>query len=79
MATASPVPGRLLGATEDGGEVAGFSSYGKVDVVVPGDCVAVAVVPGFDQDRDCPGDNLPGVAFNSGTSLRPRSSPGCWP
>jgi Subtilase family len=58
-----------VGATDDGGEVADFSSYGKVDVVAPGDCVAVAVVPGFDQDRGCPGDNRDGVAFNSGTSF----------
>ena len=58
-----------VGATDDGGQVADFSSYGKVDVVAPGDCVAVAVVPGFDQDRGCPGDNLDGVAFNSGTSF----------
>jgi hypothetical protein len=58
-----------VGATDDGGQVAGFSSYGKVDVVAPGDCVAVAVVPGFVQDRGCPGDNLGGVAFNSGTSF----------
>jgi Subtilase family len=63
-------PGVLsVGATDDGGEVAGFSSYGKVDLVAPGDCVAVAVVPGFDQDHGCPGGNLPGVAFNSGTSF----------
>jgi hypothetical protein len=58
-----------VGATDDGGEVAGFSSYGKVDVVAPGDCVAVAEVPGFDQDHGCPGDTLGGVAFNSGTSF----------
>jgi len=58
-----------VSATDDGGQVAGFSSYGKVDVVAPGDCVAVAEVPGFDQDHGCPGDNLDGVAFNSGTSF----------
>jgi hypothetical protein len=58
-----------VGATDDGGQIAGFSSYGKVDVVAPGDCVAVAVVPGFDQDRGCPGDSRDGVAFNSGTSF----------
>jgi Subtilase family len=58
-----------VGATDDGGEIAGFSSYGKVDVVAPGDCVAVAEVPGFSQDRGCPGDGLGGVAFNSGTSF----------
>ena len=58
-----------VGATDDGGQVADFSSYGKVDVVAPGDCVAVAVVPGFDQDRGCPGDTRDGVAFNSGTSF----------
>jgi hypothetical protein len=58
-----------VGATDDGGEIAGFSSYGKVDVVAPGDCVAVAEIPGFLQDRGCPGDNLEGVAFNSGTSF----------
>ena len=58
-----------VGATDDAGQVAGFSSYGKVDVVAPGDCVAVAEVPGFDQDRGCPGDGLDGVAFNSGTSF----------
>jgi hypothetical protein len=58
-----------VGATDDGGQIAGFSSYGKVDVVAPGDCVAVAEVPGFLQDRGCPGDNLAGVAFNSGTSF----------
>jgi hypothetical protein len=58
-----------VGATDDGGQVADFSSYGKVDVVAPGDCVAVAVVPGFDQDRGCPGDSRDGVAFNSGTSF----------
>ena len=63
-------PGVLsVGATDDGGQIADFSSYGKVDVVAPGDCVAVAVVPGVDQDRGCPGDNLDGVAFNSGTSF----------
>ena len=58
-----------VGATDDGGQIAGFSSYGKVDVVAPGDCVAVAEVPGFSQDRGCPGDTLEGVAFNSGTSF----------
>ncbi|HJU01777.1 MAG TPA: S8 family serine peptidase, partial [Actinomycetes bacterium] len=58
-----------VGATDDSGQIAGFSSYGKVDVVAPGDCVAVAEVPGFSQDRGCPGDNLDGVAFNSGTSF----------
>jgi hypothetical protein len=58
-----------VGATDDGGQIAGFSSYGKVDVVAPGDCVAVAEVPGFLQDRGCPGDDLAGVAFNSGTSF----------
>jgi hypothetical protein len=58
-----------VGATDDGGQIAGFSSYGKVDVVAPGDCVAVAEVPGFLQDRGCPGDDLEGVAFNSGTSF----------
>ena len=58
-----------VGATDDGGQIAGFSSYGKVDVVAPGDCVAVAEIPGFLQDRGCPGDNLEGVAFNSGTSF----------
>src|SRR5215204_3433244 len=58
-----------VGATDDGGQVAEFSSYGKVDVVAPGDCVAVTEVPGFDQDRGCPGDNRDGVAFNSDTSF----------
>jgi len=58
-----------VGATDDGGQIAGFSSYGKVDVVAPGDCVAVAAIPGFLQDRGCPGDDLEGVAFNSGTSF----------
>ncbi|MET0834139.1 MAG: S8 family serine peptidase [Actinomycetota bacterium] len=58
-----------VGATDDGGQIADFSSYGKVDVVAPGDCVAVAEVPGVDQDRGCPGDNRDGVAFNSGTSF----------
>jgi hypothetical protein len=58
-----------VGATDDGGQIADFSSYGKVDVVAPGDCVAVAVVPGFGQDRGCPGDSRDGVAFNSGTSF----------
>jgi hypothetical protein len=58
-----------VGATDDGGQVAGFSSYGKVDVVAPGDCVAVAELPGFLQDRGRPGDDLEGVAFNSGTSF----------
>jgi subtilisin family serine protease len=58
-----------VGATDDGGQIADFSSYGKVDVVAPGDCVAVAEVPGVDQDRGCPGDNRDGVAFNRGTSF----------
>jgi hypothetical protein len=58
-----------VGATDDGGQIAGFSSYGKVDMVAPGDCVAVAEIPGFLQDRGCPGDDLEGVAFNSGTSF----------
>jgi subtilisin family serine protease len=58
-----------VGATDDGGQIAGFSSYGKVDVVAPGDCVAVAELPGHLQDRGCPGDALEGVAFNSGTSF----------
>jgi Subtilase family len=58
-----------VGATDDEGRVAGFSSFGKVDVVAPGDCVAVAEVAGFDQDRGCPGDGTAGVAFNSGTSF----------
>jgi hypothetical protein len=58
-----------VGATDDGGQIADFSSYGKVDVVAPGDCVAVAEIPGVDQDRGCPGDNRDGVAFNSGTSF----------
>jgi len=38
-------------------------------VVAPGDCVAVVELPGFDQDRGCPGDAEAGVAFNSGTSF----------
>jgi hypothetical protein len=58
-----------VGATDDAGEIAGFSSFGKVDVVAPGDCVAVVELPGFDQDRGCPGDAGAGVAFNSGTSF----------
>ncbi|HJW64613.1 MAG TPA: S8 family serine peptidase, partial [Actinomycetes bacterium] len=58
-----------VGATDDAGEIAGFSSFGKVDVVAPGDCVAVVELPGFDQDRGCPGDAEAGVAFNSGTSF----------
>jgi hypothetical protein len=58
-----------VGATGAGGRVADFSSYGKVDVVAPGECVAVAEVAGFAQDRGCPGDRRPGVAFNSGTSF----------
>ena len=58
-----------VGATDDAGEIAGFSSFGKVDVVAPGDCVAVVELPGFDQDRGCPGDDGAGVAFNSGTSF----------
>jgi Subtilase family/Fervidolysin N-terminal prodomain len=63
-------PGVLsVGATDDAGRVADFSSFGKVDVVAPGECVAVAVVAGFNQDRGCPHDNLTGVAFNSGTSF----------
>jgi hypothetical protein len=63
-------PGVLsVGATDADGRVADFSSFGKVDVVAPGECVAVAVVAGFNQDRGCPHDNLPGVAFNSGTSF----------
>ena len=58
-----------VGATDDGGQIAGFSSYGKVDVVAPGDCVAVTEIPGVDQGRGCPGDDRDGVAFNSGTSF----------
>jgi hypothetical protein len=58
-----------VGATDAAGQIAGFSSFGKVDVVAPGECVAVAEVAGFDQDRGCPGDHLGGVAFNSGTSF----------
>jgi hypothetical protein len=68
-----------VGATDDGGEIADFSSYGKVDVVAPGDCVAVAVVPGFSQDRGCPGDSRDGVAFNSGTSFSAPVVSGTWP
>src|SRR4029450_5989392 len=49
-------PGGIsAGATDDGGQVAGFSSYGKVDVVAPGDCVAVTELPGADQDGGRPG------------------------
>jgi hypothetical protein len=63
-------PGVLsVGATDAGGRIADFSSYGKVDVVAPGQCVAVAEVAGFAQDRGCPGDSRRGVAFNSGTSF----------
>jgi hypothetical protein len=58
-----------VGATDADGRVADFSSFGKVDVVAPGECVAVAVVAGFNQDRGCPHDDLAGVAFNSGTSF----------
>jgi hypothetical protein len=58
-----------VGATDDAGEIASFSSFGKVDVVAPGDCVAVVELPGFDQARGCPGDTEAGVAFNSGTSF----------
>jgi hypothetical protein len=58
-----------VGATDAASQIAGFSSFGKVDVVAPGECVAVAEVAGFDQDRGCPGDHLGGVAFNSGTSF----------
>jgi hypothetical protein len=63
-------PGVLsVGATDAAGRIADFSSYGKVDVVAPGQCVAVAEVAGFAQDRGCPGDARPRVAFNSGTSF----------
>jgi Subtilase family len=59
-----------VGATDDGGGIAGFSSFGKVDVVAPGACVAVAEVAGFDQDNGCPGDaEGDGVAYSSGTSF----------
>jgi hypothetical protein len=58
-----------VGATDADGQIASFSSYGKVDLVAPGACVAVAEVSGFDQDRGCPGDAGSGVAYNSGTSF----------
>jgi Subtilase family len=61
-----------VGATDAAGHVADFSSFGKVDVVAPGECVAVAEVAGFNQDRGCPGDSRPGVASDSGGPLLAR-------
>ena len=58
-----------VGATDADGQITSFSSYGKVDLVAPGACVAVAEVSGFDQDGGCPGDTGSGVAYNSGTSF----------
>jgi hypothetical protein len=62
-----------VGATDADGQVASFSSYGKVDVVAPGDCVAVAVVPDADDVRqpqrpDCP-DDPADVHYDRGTSF----------
>jgi Subtilase family len=56
-----------VGATDAAGQVASFSSYGKVDVVAPGVCVAVAEVAG-DRQPGCAGAAAAGVAYHSGTS-----------
>jgi hypothetical protein len=57
-----------VGATDDLGRPAPFSSYGKVDMVAPGVCVAVAEVAGFVRGDGC-GDGPAGAAFASGTSF----------
>jgi Subtilase family len=62
-----------VGASDADGRVAGFSSFGKVDVVAPGDCVAVAVVRDAARRRqpqrtDCPADPA-GAHYDSGTSF----------
>ncbi|HEV3014252.1 MAG TPA: S8 family serine peptidase, partial [Actinomycetota bacterium] len=58
-----------VGATDEQGQIAEFSSYGKVDVVAPGVCVAVAEVADT-QQQVCGGrQSGPGVAFASGTSF----------
>jgi hypothetical protein len=43
---------------------AGFP--GVISVGATGDCVAVAEVPGFDQDRGCPGDGTAAFAADGG-------------
>jgi subtilase family protein/fervidolysin-like protein len=61
-----------VGATDADGQIAPFSSYGKVDVVAPGACVAVALrsgAPDQDQRQDCPDDPGNGVHYDSGTSF----------
>jgi hypothetical protein len=60
------------GATDSDGQVAFFSSYGKVDVVAPGVCVAVARRLGStdqSQRSDCPADPSSDVHYDSGTSF----------
>jgi Subtilase family len=50
--------------------VADFSSFGKVDVVAPGQCVPVVVVPDTDQETGrIPCEDAAEVAHNSGSSL----------
>ena len=61
-----------VGASTDSGGIADFSSYGKVDVVAPGECVPVARRPGSGDQRqrpDCPADPNGGVHLDSGTSF----------
>ena len=67
-----------VGATDDGGQLAGFSSYGKVDVFAPGDCVAVAEIPGFLQTAAAPATTWRAWPSTAAPRSRPRSSRGCW-
>jgi hypothetical protein len=59
-----------VGATDADARIASFSSYGKVDVVAPGVCIAVPEVAGLARPSVCDGDAAgDGVAYDSGTSF----------
>jgi hypothetical protein len=57
-----------VGAADDKGAVAPFSSYGKVDVVGPGVCVPASAPAGVGSTAGCPAAGG-GVVYVSGTSF----------
>ncbi|HKE98436.1 MAG TPA: S8 family serine peptidase [Actinomycetes bacterium] len=58
-----------VGSTDAQGNAAWFSSYGKVDVVAPGVCVAASGQPGATSAAGCPASGQAGVVLVSGTSF----------
>jgi hypothetical protein len=63
-------PGVLsVGAVDANGTVAGFSAYGKLDVVAPGVCVPASAPPGSTSDAGCPASPRNAVVSVTGTSF----------